>query len=111
MTTQTLPENPWTPSPDASIIVYWQAGEEDSFEVALQLIDPEAPPGSHPQIIVWVVLGPDRPRQAFSLTDEQSPTRLLWGRFEWRRPEKEAPQLWLIDAHYPGGATPSAQLA
>lgn len=110
-TAQPLPENPWMPDPDACIMVYWQGAEDDSFEVALQLIDPALSTGAAPQILVWVVLGPDRPRQAFSLTDESSPDQLLWGRFEWRQPKNEAPQLWLIDAHYPGGATLAAQIA
>jgi len=110
-TAQPLPENPWIPEPDASIMVYWQAVDDTSFEVALQLIDPALAIGSDPQILVWVVLGPDRPRQAFSLTDGISPFPLLRGRFEWRQAENDAAQLWLIDAHYPGGETLAAQVA
>jgi len=106
-----LPGNAWTPGPGASIVVYWSRLDDDQFDVALQLLDPSVLADSDPGIIVWVTMGPDRARQAFSLRDETSPERLLSGRFEWRQVGLEVPQLWLINATYPDGYTAEAQIA
>lgn len=105
-----LPSNIWTPSAGASIEVYWDRHDDDSFDVALQLIDPALLDDDDRGIIVWSLLGPQRSHLPFSLYEESTRKLVLSGRFMWCRIGPSS-QLWLLDAKYPGGHIRAAQIA
>lgn len=105
-----LPEHLWTPRLGASICVYWARRPDGGFDVAVLLDDRARPHDGYYGLVVCDAVGPARPTLAFCIEDPGDRRRVLCGRFEWRG-AADAPQLWLIDADYPGGRTAAAMIA
>lgn len=106
-----LPSNIWAPSPDASIEIYWSDPVEGAFDVALMLIDRALSSLQPSNLIARRILSSDAPRLRFSLQDEYSSSRIIWGQIEWRADPDGAIGLWLVDTGYPGGFTETARIA
>ncbi len=117
-----LPANAWTPALRASIVVYWQQAAKEAFDVVLQLVDPVLLEEGDPGFIVRGTVGVDRRQLPFSLGTGTGAADLLAGWFEYRLaedhqppedgqpPKLRIPQLWLVDAVYPGGRTAAARI-
>lgn len=106
-----LPSNIWAPSPDASIEIYWSDPVEGAFDVALMLVDRAISSMNPTNLIARRILDGTTSRLRFSLVDEYSSNRILWGRIELRVDPEGSIGLWLVDAGYPGGFTDLARIA
>lgn len=100
------------PDGNASICVYWDCIRSGTFSVALQVMDRSLIPAGDSGIILYTLMSsPERVQVPYSLLDGQSGTTLLCGRFVLRADDHGILQLWLLDAHYPGGFTAEAQIS
>lgn len=106
-----LPGNIWAPEPDASIEICWSDPVEGFIDVAVLLLDRAIVTRNASNLIARRLLSIDSPCLVFSLRNEYTGQRILWGQIEWRFDADGGSNLWLLDAGYPGGHTASARIA
>lgn len=107
-----IPSQAWMPCRDASICVFWDCIRSGTFSIALQVLDRSLiPAGDNGIILQTTISSAARVQVPFSLRDERSSVTVVSGRFVLRADDRGILQLWLVDARYPGGATPEAQIS